>query len=221
MRQLEMNEGWIEHWAAACVRYLTSANDLLCHEIIPRMGYRGMLAVVLPMAALVQEWLSGWRLFGGAPPPLLACAVLYFVLRFRPARAVEAAAAGSLVAWLAYRGAFLSSGGVLFVSVVLVGLLSHWLYTEFWPAHAVGSLCLTFAGPLAAVIIGARSPIQSVGQFVSTLIVGPMLSALFFFGFEALRRYLGIEVEPICLEAGVQKPEQAVHGLHTAEGTTG
>ena len=60
-------EALIERLAGNCSRFLNTVGEVFDTEVASRMGYRSMLAVTLPAAALAQEVLPKWRILGDAP----------------------------------------------------------------------------------------------------------------------------------------------------------
>lgn len=178
---------------SAVVRFLESARgavDLVEREILGRLGFRGMLAATLPALTLAQVLCPGMSLFGGARLPLLWCGVLYFVLRFRLARGLEAAAAGALLAWVANRFAFWSDGLLLFGMAAGFAVLRWWLYTEFWLAHAFAALSFVAVLPVLCFLFGVTVPFPGVGAFLGTLFLAPLVSTILFGLLNAFRRRL-------------------------------
>jgi hypothetical protein len=178
--------------AAAVLRFIAEVTD---RKVLSRLGPRGMVAVTLPLLALIQSLLPRWGLLGGAALPLVWCAVCYYMLRFRPTFSLVAAAGGALLVWLASHLAFGSAAVLLFVAAVGCSVLRRWLYAEFWPAYAFASTLMAFCIPVAAVFAGPPNPMPSFGAFLGTLVLAPLVGSAMFVLLEAVRQRMGIEID--------------------------
>jgi hypothetical protein len=195
MESIRASEARLERLAvvvAAVVRFVAEVTD---REVLARLGPRGMVVVTLPLLALTQSLLPRWSLLGGAPLPLVWCAVCYYMLRFRLSYSLTAAAGGALLAWLASHASFASTGVVLLVAALGCSVLRHWLYAEFWPAHAFACGLLALCIPILAAVAGLPSPVNGLGGFVATLLLAPCVGAAMFVVLEAVRRRMGIVID--------------------------
>ncbi|MBN2448770.1 MAG: hypothetical protein JXR77_00190, partial [Lentisphaeria bacterium] len=128
--------------------------QILDQELVPRMGFRGMVAAALPVLALAEALAPLPAFLGGARIPLLWCGILYFVLRFPFRKSVEAIVFGSALAWLGRGQSFAADAIVLLAVALAFALLRPWLYTEFWPAHAFAAAAFALVLPGAAWLGG-------------------------------------------------------------------
>ncbi len=195
LKKIRDGEAKLERTAkllAAVLRFVAEVTD---REVLARLGPWGMVAVTLPLLALTQSLLPRWGLVGGAALPLIWCAVCYYMLRFRLTFSLSAAVGGALLAWLASRTSFWSAGMLLLLAALACSFLRRWLYAEFWPAYAFACGLLALCIPLLALFIGIASPLHSLGEFLGTLVLSPLVGTLMFALLETIRRRMGIKVD--------------------------
>jgi len=195
LEALRAGEARLERTAmpvAAVLRFVAEVTD---REVLSRLGPRGMVAVTLPLLALTQSLLPRWSLLGGAPLPLIWCAVCYYMLRFRLSFSLTAVVVGALVAWLASHTVFWSAGVPLLVAALACSYLRYWLYAEFWPAYAFACGLMAFCIPVLAVFAGLPSPLHGFKAFIGTLVLAPLVGTAMFVLLEAVRQRMGIEID--------------------------
>ena len=193
---VKAGEARVERAAKAVAGLLRFVAEVTDREVLARLGPRGMVAITLPPIALAQALLLKASVPGVALLPLIWCSVCYYMLRFRLARAVEAAAAGALLACLAAPpGTSWWTGVVLFAAALGCGVLRRWLYAEFWPAYAFASALFAFAVPAVLFFFGLRRAEATFGAFLVTLLLAPLTGVVLFAALDAARRRLGIEME--------------------------
>lgn len=195
MAAIQVIEARLERAARVLAAFMRFVAEVTDRDVLSRLGPRGMMAVTLPLLALLQTVLPRWGFLGGAALPLLWCAVAYYMLRFRLPVSWAAAVGGAALAWLASRGSFWSAGALVFALAMVCGVLRQWLYAEFWPAYAVAATLMALCIPGLALVIGLPSPVGGGWEFLGTLVAAPFTGALVFVVLEAIRGRLGVRME--------------------------
>jgi len=219
MAAIQVIEARLEGAAMGLAAFLRFVGEVTDRDVLSRLGPRGMMAITLPLIALIQTLLPRWGLLGGATLPVLWCAVAYYMLRFRLRVSWEAAVAGALLAWLASRTSSWSVGLLLFVVGMGCGLLRQWLYAEFWPAYAVGATVMAVCIPALAVVTGLPSPLHGAREFLGTLAVAPLTGVVVFAVLESVRGRLGVRMEFPREEEGQHYDQSYVYPPFAARGT--
>lgn len=195
MVSLARSEAKLERAATAAGTLMRVVAEVTDREVLSRLGSRGMMAITLPPLALAQALLLKSPLVGASWLPLVWCSLAYYMLRFRLAESLVAALAGSaLVVLAAPAGTSWWAAVVVLATATGCSLLRPWLYAEFWPAYAFVSTIVALVVPALCWFLGLSHPGVTLGSYLGTAALAPLVGGLTFIGLDAVRRRLGIRM---------------------------
>ncbi len=196
MVSLAGSEARLERAATAAGTLMRVVAEVTDREVLSRLGARGMVAITLPPLALAQALLLKSPVAGSAWLPLVWCSLAYYMLRFRLSESIVAALAGAvLVVLAAPAGTSWWSALVVLAAATGCSLLRPWLYAEFWPAYAFVSTLFAVVVPAVCWLLGLAHPEATLGAYLGSAALAPLVGGLTFAGLDAVRRRLGIRMD--------------------------